>query len=99
MSEIPTAIKDAEELVRQALGLLMKAYAPTTESIYERAEFAVRNLISFLGNQADLMDLHPDLSLTLVSIGDHAGEAPLPPDLVESIKSERQIVPANGIIH
>ena len=45
------------------------------------------------------MDLHPDLSITLVYIGDHAGEAPLPPDLVELIRSEREIVPASDVIH
>ena len=99
MSEIQAAMKEAEELVRQALGVIMKAYQPTTESIYDTAEFAVRRLTAFLGEQADLMDLHPDLSITLVYIGDHAGEAPLPPDLVELIRSEREIVPASDVIH
>ena len=98
MSEIQIAMKSAEALVRQALGLIMKAYEPTTD-IYERAEYAVRHVTAFLGEQADLMDLHPDLSLTLSYIGDHAGEDPLPADLVELIKSEREIVPEVGIIH
>src|SRR5262245_8786242 len=69
---VQAAMKEAEELVRQALGVIMKAYQPTTESIYDTAEFAVRRLTAFLGEQADLMDLHPDLSITLVYIGDHA---------------------------
>jgi hypothetical protein len=99
MNDIQPIMREAEDLVRQALGLIMKSHEPTTPSLYDRAEFAIRRLTSFLGDQADLMDLHPDLSLTLQDIGDNAGEIPLPPYLVAWIRRERELVPDSDVVH
>src|SRR5262245_47092598 len=99
MTDIQTAMREAEDLVRQALGRIMKSYEPTTPSIHDRAEYAIRYLTLLLGDQADLMDLHPDLSLTLQHIGGNAGGAPLPPDLVALIRRDRELVPDSDVVH